>query len=82
MIRTLIMTLAIASLTSAAAVAVPATPPQPVPTEAPMGYYIMQGKTIVSQPFPDVNTCFKTLQKIQKTVAPGNDTLVCAHRHP
>ena len=57
--------------------------PAPAATGAqPLGYYIMQGNRIVSQPFPNVAACTKALATLQKTVAPGNDTLVCAHRRP
>jgi hypothetical protein len=67
--------------------AAPVFAAQPVPavpsaTPGPLAYYIMQGKTIVSDPFSNVNECIKAVAKIQKTVAPGNDQLVCAHRRP
>ena len=60
----------------------PAPAAVPSATPGPLAYYIMQGKTIVSAPFTDVNECLKAVAKIQKTVAPGNDQLVCAHRRP
>ena len=56
--------------------------PAPEATAGPLAYYIMIGKTIVSDPFSDVNECMKAVQKMQKTTAPGYDQLVCAHRRP
>jgi hypothetical protein len=58
------------------------TAPQAAPSAPPMGYYIMQGSRIVSPPFANVAACTKALANVQKTTAPGNDTLVCAHRRP
>ena len=52
----------------------------PLPGKA--GYYLMQGRTIVSQPFANVNDCYKALAKIKLTPQPGLDTLVCVHRVP
>jgi len=80
--RTFTAALAAVAIALAATPGMAATPPAPPATPGPPGYYIMQGKIIVSDPFTDVNACMKALQKIQKTVAPGNDTLVCAHRRP
>jgi hypothetical protein len=69
-----------------ALVAVPALAakgtPAPTATPGPLAYYIMLGKTIVSDPFSDVNECVKAVQKLQRTTAPGYDQLVCAHRRP
>jgi hypothetical protein len=70
------------ALSSAPVVAANPAPAVPSATPGPLAYYIMQGKTIVSTPFTDVNECIKAVAKIQKTVAPGNDQLVCAHRRP
>jgi len=47
-----------------------------------MGYYLMVGNTIVSQPFANVSDCFKMLAKIKSTMQPGTSNLVCVHRHP
>jgi hypothetical protein len=48
-----------------------------------MGYYLMVGNTIVSQPFAaNVSDCFKMLAKIKSTMQPGTNNLVCVHRHP
>ncbi len=47
-----------------------------------MGYFLMQGNRIVSQPFANVGDCYKTLAKLKATLQPGTDTLVCVHRAP
>jgi hypothetical protein len=59
--------------------------PAPVfaaPPPKGLGYYLMSGNRIVSQPFGNVSDCFKTLAKIKATLQPGTDTLVCVHRAP
>jgi hypothetical protein len=61
--------------------------PTPTPIFVPpppkgLGYYLMSGNRIVSQPFANVSDCFKTLAKIKATMQPGTDTLVCVHRAP
>jgi hypothetical protein len=59
------------------------TPPPVLGAPAPaMGYYMMVGNTIVSQPFANVSDCFKMLAKIKSTMQPGTSNLVCVHRHP
>jgi hypothetical protein len=82
--RILTAGIAVLGLALSAAPAFGANPAPAVPsvTPGPLAYYIMQGKTIVSDPFTDVNECLKAVAKIQKTAAPGNDQLVCAHRRP
>jgi hypothetical protein len=57
--------------------------PAAVPAASkPMNYYIVQGPHIVSPAYVDAATCMKALAKIQRDIAPGNDTLACAHRRP
>jgi hypothetical protein len=60
--------------------------PSPVPAApagtGPMGYYLMQGDRIISQPFANVTECFKALDALKRTMQPGVDTVVCAHRRP
>ncbi len=57
-----------------------ATAAAPLPGKA--GYYLMQGRTIISAPFANVSDCFKTLAKMRQTPQPGLDTVVCVHRVP
>jgi hypothetical protein len=61
--------------------------PLPVLLPAPSqgtGYYIMQGTTIVSQPYATASDCFKALSRAKSALPPGSNTatLVCAHRAP
>jgi hypothetical protein len=49
-----------------------------------MGYYIMQGGTIVSQPYVTAADCTRGLAKLKNQVPVGTNTstLVCAYRKP
>jgi hypothetical protein len=83
MTRTFTAALAVLTFALTAAPVFAAKPAaEPSATPGPLAYYIMLGKTIVSDPFTDVNECLKAVAKMQKTVAPGNDQLACAHRRP
>jgi hypothetical protein len=60
-----------------------ATPvPGPAAPSGPMGYYLMQGNIIISQPYQNVADCYKDLAAVKKSLQPGTDTVVCVHRHP
>jgi hypothetical protein len=79
----------IVALLAAAAVTpgqrLPLATPAPVfgaPAQTAMGYYLMLGTTIVSQPFNTASDCFKVLAKAKATMQPGTANLVCAHRRP
>lgn len=61
------------------------------PTAAPMyvpgptgvmGYYMMQGSTIVSGAFPSAPACFKALATLMKSLPANTAPIVCAHRVP
>lgn len=74
---------AAALATAALPASAKAAAPSPAPaTPGPLGYYIMQGTFIISQPYTDTASCMKALAKIQKDPAPGKDMIVCAHRRP
>jgi hypothetical protein len=61
----------------------PTAPPFYVPgPTGVMGYYMMQGSTIVSGAFPSVSDCFKALATLKKTLPPNIAPIVCAHRVP
>ncbi len=47
-----------------------------------MGYYLMQGRQIISKPFANVSDCYKALAQMHTTITPGLDTVVCVHRAP
>jgi hypothetical protein len=51
-------------------------------TPAGYGYYLMQGKDVISAPFPTAPACYQALEKLKSTLKPGTNTVVCAHRIP
>jgi hypothetical protein len=83
MTRTLIAAFSLCGLLMSAAAALAQTPPpaQTIPT-GPAGFYIVQGPVILSPSYPSGAECQKALAKIKKDIAPGKDTLACAHRRP
>jgi hypothetical protein len=77
------------TLLAAAAVTPGQTQPlaTPAPVYAPatqpgMGYFLMQGNTIISPPFANVSDCYKALAKLKSTMQPGVNNVVCVHRRP
>jgi hypothetical protein len=47
-----------------------------------MGYYMMQGSHIISQPFTSAPDCFKALAAWRKSLPNNIAPIVCAHRVP
>lgn len=91
--RLLLLLLLASAAPAAAATPTPVNAPtmSASPTAAPMyvpgpsgvmGYYMMQGTTIVSGAFPTADDCFKALAKLRKTLPPNTAPIVCAHRVP
>ena len=82
----LIVTLLATAAVTAGQVHTLATP-MPVFVPAPprgMGYYVMQGNKIVSQPFVTAADCTRGLTKLKNQLPVGTYTsnLVCAYRKP
>jgi len=71
---------------SLAAQQAPAPPPAPAAAaaqpKAPMAYYLVQGSRILSKPYVHDEDCQKALVALRKGLAPGTDTVFCAHRRP
>jgi hypothetical protein len=73
-----------AGLIASAAAALAQQTPPPAVTSPPgaAAFYIVQGQVILSPPYSNGADCLKALAKIKKDIAPGKDTLACAHRRP
>jgi hypothetical protein len=56
--------------------------PQTAATPAGMAYYLMSGNQIVGPAYPDAASCAKALAKVKRSLPPGANTIVCAHRLP
>lgn len=82
----LIVTLLASAAVTAGQVHLLATPLPVFVPAAPrgMGYYIMQGSRIVSQPFVTPADCNRGLTKLKNQLPVGTYTsnLVCAYRKP
>jgi hypothetical protein len=80
--RSFIAVFALCGLVSSAAAALAQTASAgTIPTGA-AAFYIVQGPVILSPPYPTGAECLKALAKIKRDIAPGKDTLACAHRRP
>jgi hypothetical protein len=87
--KRVLLALCVASATfvdAAPALAVSGTPPPiisgPPPGQGQLAYYMMQGSTIISQPYTSAPACQKALTEFKKKL-PGNIApIVCAHRRP
>jgi hypothetical protein len=71
---------------ASATLGVSGTPPPvisgPPPGQGPLAYYMMQGSTIISQPYTSAPDCQKALTDFKKKLPPNIAPIVCAHRRP
>lgn len=91
--RLLLALLMLMTTMTAATEAVPAAPspspppggillPAAQPQPGQMGYYMMQGSRIVSQPYSSGPACMKALAALMKSIPSNTAPIVCAHRAP